>query len=1140
MILRGAKWHHRTLSNEVKGDTRLHALYSNTTASRIPTNNALNRIIAHHSWAQIQLPMSSERSWIAGDALTMSRPAKGFSVELPAMFADRLPLDRRRVWYEPKRNTGSTVKVSSTALHVRDQQLIHSRLEAEHMFYHGYDNYIQHAFPEDELRPLTCRPLTRDRSNPAHIELNDALGNYSLTLIDSLSTLAILASSPDAGCGRRSKALSYFQSAIGALVEQYGDGTGGGRGQGSRARGFDLDSKVQVFETVIRGVGGLLSAHEFAVGELPITGYTPIQTKAQKGEDGGIQWPNGFVYNGQLLRLALDLASRLLPAFYTSTGIPYPRVNLRTGIPFYSNSPLNHDAEHGTCRPGPQPGAEVTETCSAGAGSLVLELATLSRLTGNPSFELVAKRAFWAIWERRSAIGLIGSGIDAETGHWTSPFTGLGAGIDSFFEYALKSYILLSGASEDPAVPGSPSPTASNSTSAFEQRGREGFFEVWQEAHAAINRHLRRGDNYIHPHYIQADLYTGAARGLWFDSLSAFFPGLLTLAGNVEEAIESHLLMTAVWTRYSALPERWSVSSGSIEGGLKWWGGRPEFIESTYHIYRATQDPWYLRVAEMVLRDIKRRCWTKCGWAGIQDVRSGERSDRMESFFLGETIKYLLLIFDPDHPLNKLDAPFVFTTEGHPLILPRRSRRYKSKTASISTITKDTAQASAVLQDATCPVPAPKLPFSISATAARGDIFHAANLARLHLMPKPDTIDSPLVEYSRDHPSISISDVRSPTNYTYYPWTLPPELIPHNATCTKITSRPTFDITFPTDPTVVLNPSILQRVLNGILVNSMSGIRFNMIQDVPTDPSSGGQGDLFRVQAINNILLGKDEKVFLPRDVVSSVVNAQDPNFSRVRDTSMLDLVVDVKPGGPGAEDRNTSEAAGTSLAASVPELVFEDAGDSKCDSSSPMRLAFNSLMQHVSSLIHEAQAQAPAPDQPVTREYLPAIAPTGAGTAPIPDVEEALGPDITGAPRGALLWNSIYIGDQNCNSPLPSSVPRDHQILVLRRGGCFFSQKLKNIPTYAPSKTSLQMVVVVSYEQDDEKGLPAGWLTRPLLEGMQMTPKGLPRRNPIVMVLVGGGEETIGNFRRAVGVGVRRRYVVQAQGVVVSNLIIT
>lgn len=1007
------------------------------------------------------------------------------------------------------------------------------------MFYHGYDNYIQHAFPEDELRPLTCRPRTRDRSNPAHIELNDALGNYSLTLIDSLSTLAILASSPAAGRERRSKALSYFQIAIASLVEQYGDGTSGVRGQGSRARGFDLDSKVQVFETVIRGLGGLLSAHEFAVGELPIDGYTPVQLKAKDGEHRGIQWPNGFMYNGQLLRLALDLADRLLPAFYTPTGIPYPRVNLRSGASFYSNSAPNRDAEQGTCRPGPQPSVEVTETCSAGAGSLVLEFATLSRLTGNPTFELVAKRAFWAIWERRSALGLIGSGIDAETGHWTSPFTGLGAGIDSFFEYALKSYILLSGATEDLAVPGSPSPTASNLTSASEQRGPEGFLEVWHEAHGAINRHLRRGDNYIHPHYIQADLFTGAARGLWFDSLSAFFPGLLTLAGDVEEAIKSHLLMTAVWNRYSALPERWSVSTGNIEGGLNWWGGRPEFIESTYYLYQATQDPWYLRVAEMVLRDIKRRCWTKCGWAGIQDVRTGERSNRMESFFLGETTKYLLLIFDPDHPLNKLDAPFVFTTEGHPLILPRRNRRNSPKTAPISTSAKSSAQGSGVLQDATCPAPAPKLPFSISVTAARGDIFHAANLARLHLMPKPDTVDSPLIEYSRDHPSISISDIRSPTNYTYYPWTLPPELIPHNATCTKITTRPTFDITFPTDPTVVLNPSILQRVLNGILVNSMSGIRFNMIQDVPTDPSSGDQGDLFRVQAINNILLGKDEKVFLPRDVVSSVVSAQDPNFSRVRDTSMLDLVVDVKPTDPGAN--STSEAASaSSLPASVPELVFEDATDSKCDSSSHMRLAFNSLMQHVSSLIHDPQPQAPPPHQPLTRAYLPAIAPTGAGAAPIPDLDEALGPDLSGSPRGPLLWHSIHISDQNCASPLPASVPRDHQVLVLRRGGCSFSQKLKNIPAYAPSRTSLQMVVAVSYEQDDERGLPAGWLTRPLLEGTQMTPKGLPRRNPVVMVLVGGGEETMGLFRRAVGVGIRRRYVVQAQGVVVSNLIVT
>ena len=122
---------------------------------------------------------------------------------------------------------------------------------------------MKHAFPDDELRPISCKPLTRDRDNPAHVELNDVLGNYTLTLIDSLSTLAILASSPPTG--KKNKPLQLFQKGVRDLVDLYGDGTAGSTGQGIRSRGFDLDSKVQVFETVIRGVGGLLSAHLFAV-----------------------------------------------------------------------------------------------------------------------------------------------------------------------------------------------------------------------------------------------------------------------------------------------------------------------------------------------------------------------------------------------------------------------------------------------------------------------------------------------------------------------------------------------------------------------------------------------------------------------------------------------------------------------------------------------------------------------------------------------------------------------------------------------------------------------------------------------------------------------------------------------------------
>lgn len=1028
-----------------------------------------------------------------------------------------------------------------------DSEIREMRREAEHMFYHGFDNYMKYAFPEDELRPISCGPLTRDRANPAHIELNDALGNYSLTLIDSLSTLAILASSP-APVGGKNKALNYFQKGVGALVEQYGDGSSGETGKGKRATGFDVDSKVQVFETVIRGVGGLLSAHLFAVGELPIKGYHPkdqsLSGNHRRAEQELlVRWPDGFVYDGQLLRLAQDLANRILPAFHTVTGIPYPRVNLRHGVPFYVNSLFNQNPESGQCQTTKNSKVELTETCSAGAGSLVLEFTTLSRLTGDSRYEQFAKRAFWSVWERKSSIGLVGAGIDAESGLWLSGYTGIGAGIDSFYEYAHKASVLLSGSplpSDQPHDLPEKSPTRVQANLVSEeQQTAEAFGRVWHESHVSIKRHLYRGDMFIHPHYVQADLYTGASRAFWTDSLSAFYPGLLATSGHLEEATETHLLATALWNRYSALPERWSTSTGSIEGGLSWWGGRPEFIESNYHLYRVTRDPWYLHVGEMVLRDIKRRCWTKCGWAGLQDVRNGDLSDRMESFFLGETTKYLFLLFDEDHPLNKLDAPFVFSTEGHPLILPRPTNKRPSYSKLRQTRGYHNEHSADSQQALTCPLPPSRLPFSLSPTAARADIFHAANLARLHLMPTPDSVESPLAEYSRDHPSISISDVRSPSNYTYFPWTLPLELIPHNATCSKTTARNTFDITFPAGPNVLMGLGFLQRVGNGILINSMGGVRLGMIQDVPFETDEGTIGKEYRVQAINNILLGKDERIFIAKDTASNVVNPLDPNFTRIRDTAMLDLVVDTLPREGEAQPQSPigNPINGNASSISGPELVLDAAIGPTSDVASNMKQAFTSLLQHVASLIGPTPSPSPPKKDSSPREYIAAILPVGAGVAPLPDIDDALGPDVHGAPQGSLPWHSIYVTDENCNTKLPASVPKEHQVLVIKRGGCNFDEKLRNIPTFAPSKQSLQLVILVSYE--DEPGLPSGWLIRPLLENPQTTASGLPRHNGIAMVMVGGGERSYGVFERAVGVGIKRRYSVQAQGIPISNLVI-
>lgn len=1002
---------------------------------------------------------------------------------------------------------------------------------------------MEHAFPEDELRPLSCAPLTRDRENPAHIELNDVLGNYSLTLIDSLSTLAILASSPPEK-GRRDTALRDFQDGISRIVDFYGDGTNGPEGQGLRAKGFDLDSKVQVFETVIRGVGGLVSAHQFAVGDLPIKGYNPTSKKS--GRHAYISFANGLKYNGQLLRLAQDLAERLLPAFHTPTGLPYPRVNLRHGIPFYASSTLNTDAEHGECPVKPTTSVEITETCAAGAGSLVLEFTTLSRLTGDVRFENAARDAFWAVWDRRSSVGLVGSGIDAETGQWVSPVTGIGAGIDSFFEYAMKSHILLSGL-----------PVPEN---ASESHHSEAFLTAWQQLHIGITRHIYRSEVYQHPHYIQADLYTGAMRAFWIDSLSAYYPGLLTLAGELDEAISTHLLYTALWTRYSALPERWSTATGNIEMGLRWWGGRPEFIESTWYLYRATSDPWYLHVGEMALRDIKRRCWTQCGWAGLQDVRSGELTDRMESFFLGETAKYLYLLFDPHHPLNHLDEPWVLTTEGHPLVIPKRLRQTSQGRSTPGKGLSTTFEQSEPVTAAVCPLPPASLPFTISATAARPDIFHAASLARLHLMPASENISSPLFEFTRDHPSISVSDLSSPNNYTFYPWTLPRDLVPVDGVSSKMMTRPSFDLSFPNLPDSVASIGSLQRTTNGIFIGSMSGLRLGMVRDLG---SGGSVGEAYRIQAVSHVALGRDENVYIKRDTVADF-NPVDPFFTRGKDTTQVDLIVDVLPervlssGAFVGTDFDIEATLGgknssilspenlLAMEASLNTILEEQALPPDEDQTS----LFSSLLDNIQNLLsssHSGSATQPAATPVVVRNLhrhdMAATLSSGPGAAPLPDLPDPpslidLTLDGQNDPVSSLPYQSVYIADTllcDGDDALPLDVVRGHQVLVIRRGGCSFSKKLAHIPAFPPSAAALQLVVIVSSPEYDVEGT----LIQPLIETEQRTPKGLMRREPLPLVMVGGGEETIELLRLAKGIGFRRRIWFSTQGVRIGNLIV-
>jgi len=262
---------------------------------------------------------------------------------------------------------------------------------------------------------------------------------------------------------------------------------------------FDINSKVQVFEVTIRVLGGLLSAHIYASNPDLLGGRTLSN------------------YNGELLSLAVDLADRLLPAFSSPTGIPYPRINLRTGIVR----------------------GETSETCSAGAGSLLLEFGTLSRLTGNPMYENLAKTAFYEVYKRRNLnTDLLGNTIDAETGLWTNTITGVGAGIDSFMEYAVKSYILFDDIT---------------------------YWDVWHTLYESIKIHLQDHHKFI---YKNINFVTTALATTWIDSLAAYFPGLQVLAGDIDSAIKGHLQYWGIWSTFNMIPERYNYFTGRLELGF--------------------------------------------------------------------------------------------------------------------------------------------------------------------------------------------------------------------------------------------------------------------------------------------------------------------------------------------------------------------------------------------------------------------------------------------------------------------------------------------------------------------------------------------------------------------------------------------
>ncbi|KAI9070577.1 hypothetical protein K1719_047457 [Acacia pycnantha] len=95
---------------------------------------------------------------------------------------------------------------------------------------------------------------------------------------------------------------------------------------------------------------------------------------------------------------------------------------------------------------------------------------------------------------------------------------------------------------------------------------------------------------------------------------------------------------------------------------------RPETVESLFVLYRITEDPKYREWGWQIFKAFEKYTRVETGgYTSLDDVTSvpPSRRDKMETFFLGETLKYLYLLFG-DSSVVPLDK-FVFNTEAHPI-----------------------------------------------------------------------------------------------------------------------------------------------------------------------------------------------------------------------------------------------------------------------------------------------------------------------------------------------------------------------------------------------------------------------------------------------------------------------------------------
>ncbi|XP_038046296.1 endoplasmic reticulum mannosyl-oligosaccharide 1,2-alpha-mannosidase-like [Patiria miniata] len=435
-------------------------------------------------------------------------------------------------------------------------------------FQHAWKGYRAHAWGHDELKPIS-----KSFSEWFHL---------GLTIIDSLDTMYIMGLDKE------------FEEA---------------RNWVENDMNIQPNVDVNLFETTIRVLGGLLSAYHLSKDEV-------------------------------FLDKAKILGNSLLPAFNTKSKIPYADVNLKTG--------KAHAPRWG-------PDSSVSEV-----STIQVEFRDLTFTTKDNRFKDAADTVMNHLHSLRKTDGLVPIFINANTGQFRQHATiTFGARADSYYEYLMKQWL---------------------QTGKSERRFKEDFEAAME---GTKNRLLRRsGPNNL--------LFVGELVNNNFspkmDHLVCFLPGTLAL-GYFHGLDESYLelarnLANTCYQMYAQMPTFLSpeIAHFNMLPGMKddiivkpadaHNLLRPETIESFFYLYRITKDEIYREWGWEIFQAFER--YTKIpggGYSSISNVKNPDKPslrDKMESFFLGETLKYFFLLFSDEPDLLPLDR-YVFNTEGHPL-----------------------------------------------------------------------------------------------------------------------------------------------------------------------------------------------------------------------------------------------------------------------------------------------------------------------------------------------------------------------------------------------------------------------------------------------------------------------------------------